>query len=114
MPLRARGIFEGGNQMADSPLIVIRVSSPAVDEITVYREIDCGWKIDGTKDGQSVWDLDQLQDDFSSVIRVLADHVDDTSIWILSPEMRQVSPWHALTVLTENGSSGGPTLVGSC
>lgn len=100
--------------MAESPLISIKVSSHVVDEINVYFEGDCGWKIDGSKGGQSVHKLDQLQDDFACVILVLADYVDEMSIWVLSPEMRQVSPFQALALLAERDEGRGPKSYGSC
>ena len=100
--------------MSESPLISIKVSSLIADEINVYHEDDCGWKIDGRKDGQSVHELDQLQDDFACVVRLLADYVDETSIWMLCPEMRLVSPFQALSLLAERDEGQRTTLLGRC
>ena len=100
--------------MAETPLISIKVSNHDVDQINVYHEADCGWKINGSKDGQPVYALDQLQDDFACLVRVLADYVDEASVWVLSPEMRQLSPFHALALLAEGNLARRPTLFGRC
>jgi hypothetical protein len=100
--------------MAESPLICIRLSSGIVDEIQVYHEPNCGWKIDGSKGGQSVRSLDQLQDDFATVVGLLAAYWDETSVWVLSPEMRELSPFQALTLLALGNDTSAPVSFGSC
>ena len=87
----------------DSPLIAIRVNKPLVDEITVHSEYGDSWKINGSKDGQTVWSLDQLQDRFDCVIQVLAEYVDETSEWLQSEKAQPISAWHAMMLLTQRG-----------
>lgn len=89
---------------AETPLVVIKVNHPEVDEIHVYQEIyDDGnraWKIDGKIGGAPFWPLDQLQDRFDSIFCILDSYVDDTSVWQISPDMHVLSPWQALKALT--------------
>ena len=96
----------------DGPLIVIRVNHPLIDEIIVHPECGDSWKINGSKDGNTVWSLDQLQDRFDAVIQVLADYVDETSVWVHSGIDQPISAWTALMMLVSRGGPDDPSLEG--
>ena len=96
----------------DGPLIVIKVNNPLVDEIVVYPEYGDSWKINGSKNGETVWSLDQLQDHFESVIRVLSKYVDEESVWIQPDIDQPISAWQALTLLIRRGEPDNRSLEG--
>jgi hypothetical protein len=84
----------------DSPVIEIRVNSPAVDVIHVSAEKTAGWKLDGWK-GDTHGAPDQLQDNFDCIVNVLAKYVDESSVWTNLKTGRKISAWEAMTILTK-------------
>ena len=96
----------------DGPAILIRVNHQEVDEVVVYPEYGNAWKIDGWKQGQTVWSLDQLQDRFDSVVQLLAEYVDESSVWLHNDTQQPLSAWTALVMLTSRGGPNDPSLEG--
>lgn len=83
----------------DTPVIEVRVNAQNVDVIHVSAEEGAGWKIDGWK-GDQHGRPDELQDTLDSIVRSLAQYVDETSVWTNLETGKRISSWEAITILS--------------